>query len=393
MTAEQRAWAEISLDAIAHNVKTILESLPAESHMMAVVKADAYGHGFLPVTRAALQAGCSWLGVAAVGEGIQLRENGVDAQIAVLAPCAPEEAPEIAEYGLTCMVGDPEIVAALGAEARRRNENGSSRRISVHLDIDTGMGRSGTLAEGAVGLYNLARQAGLHVDGLSTHFSDADGANLEHTESQLQAFACARSALYAQGAVFKWVHMSNSAATLRRLEGECNLYRPGLIMYGIECPVGDVSAPLMRPSLQRVLSLYARAASIRCLPAGHAIGYGATHRLAQAARVATVTIGYGDGYPRALSGRADMLVCGQRAPVLGRVSMDQTVVDVTHIPEAKVGDIAVCIGKMGKHEVTVTELATRSGLIEHEITTGLSLRIPRRYSEYNPLESLDGAGL
>ncbi len=374
MTAEQRAWAEISLAAIAHNVRSILESLPAESEMMAVVKADAYGHGFLPVTRAALQAGCSWLGVAAVGEGIRLRENGVNAQIAVLAPCAPDEAPEIAEYGLTCMVGDPEIVRALGTQVA------AGKSISVHLDIDTGMGRSGTLAESAVDLYQLAIRCGLNVEGVSTHFSDADGASPEHTDMQIHAFNCACRALRAEGAVFRWVHMSNSAATLRQLQGECNLFRPGLIMYGINCPLGGNSSQEVNLNLRRVLSLYARTASIRHLPVGHAIGYGATHRLAGPARVATVTIGYGDGYPRALSGRADMLICGQRAPVLGRISMDQTVVDVTHIPEAKPGDIAVCIGDMDGEEVTVNELAQRSGLIEHEITTGLSLRIPRRYT-------------
>ena len=158
MTAELRAWAEIDLLAVANNVHAILHALPPNSQMMAVVKADAYGHGFLPVSKAALAAGCTWLGVAAVGEGIQLRENGIDAQIAVLAPCAPGEAPEIARYGLTCMAGDPEIVRALGEQAAR------GYAVRVHLDIDTGMGRSGTLADSAVELYRLAMRCGLQVE-------------------------------------------------------------------------------------------------------------------------------------------------------------------------------------------------------------------------------------
>jgi alanine racemase len=377
MTADNRAWAEIDLNAVAFNVASILNSLPAGAQMMAVVKADAYGHGFLTVSRVALQAGCSWLGVAAVGEGIQLREQGIGAPIAVLAPCAPEEAPEIAEYGLTCMAGDPEIVHALGAQVR------PDRPISVHLDIDTGMGRSGILTSQATELFWLAVKCGLRVTGVSTHFSDADGDDPLHTECQMRLFSEARRDLASAGASFQWIHMSNSAATLRLPAYGCNLYRPGLIMYGIRCTL-EGQQPANRPELHRVLSLYARAASIRELPAGHAIGYGASCILKAPARVATVTIGYGDGYPRSLSNCADMLIRGRRAPILGRVSMDQTVVDVTHIPDAVPGDIAVCIGSQGEQEITVNELAQQSGLIDHEITTGLSMRIPRRFVGYNP---------
>jgi len=423
--SRSRAWVEVDLGAIRSNVAAIAAFFGRGASVMAVVKADAYGHGLLPVARDAIAAGAGWLGIATIGEGDLLREAKITTPIALLSAPAVADAAEIVRYGLTAMVGDAAILDALHAHASLCNSE-----LTVHLDIDTGIGRSGVLPKDAVALWRHACSLGIRVEGISTHFANAGGVDDGHTRSQMLEFDQTLAALHASGACFEWTHIDNSASItacasepkslpgilsaglprvaqqLRRgitdqecsAQGRsrslsepkslldrsrfpapsatCNLVRPGLLIYGI-APRSAVEAVIeVRPAL----ALNARIATIRDLPINHAISYGVTHRLLRNSRVATVSIGYGDGYPRALSNRGYMLVRGRRAPILGTVCMDQTIVDVTEIADASPGDEVVCIGKQSGESITVEQIAASTGVTLHEITTGLTARLPRVYT-------------
>jgi alanine racemase len=387
-TDRSRAWAEIDLRALQENVQTLVAALSADRRLMAVVKADAYGHGLVPIARGALAAGANWLGVATVFEGVALRSAGIAAPIALLCVPAPDDVHRIIGYRLTPLVGDTELVACLARVDR-------TAALEVHLDVDTGMGRSGVLPEQVVQLFRQCREAGLRVTGICTHFADADGADPSLTGLQWERFAGARRAAEAAGACFEWVHAGNSAALLRFPPNGCNLVRPGLLVYGLRPVAGEgeiqagsqeqtkpgeeIGLARQMPYVRPVLALKARVGAVRDLPAGHTISYGATFRLARPSRVATVLIGYGDGYSRRLSNRGEMLIRGGRAPILGRVCMDQTVVDVTEIPGVAAGDIVTCIGSDGQGTITAEEIARRIDTTEHEITTCLTGRLPRLY--------------
>jgi len=383
---------------------------------MAVLKADAYGHGLVPTAQAAVAAGIDWLGVATVAEGAELREAGISAPIALLCTPTPQEVGEIVERGLTAVVGNAELSAALSRVRRSAN-------IAVHLDIDTGMGRSGVLPDRAADLYERCLRDGLHVTGVCTHFADADGDDPKMTGQQWRRFDLARSLLQQAGARPRWVHAGNSAASLRFGAGGCNLIRPGLLLYGIR-PIfatasksagtddsvkasrlpqnwgsggepglgqgvglwGEAGPGVLLDRLKPVLSLKARIGAVRELPAGHTISYGATYRLTRPSRVATVLIGYGDGYPRRLSNRGEVLIQGRRAPIIGRVCMDQMVVDITDLPSmVAAGDECVCIGAAGTESITAESIAQTTQTTEHEITTSLTSRLPRIYRNTIPI--------
>ena len=388
-----RAWVEINLRALRANVQSLTAILAPGLNLMAVVKADAYGHGLIPAAQNALHAGAVWLGVATTAEGVALRAAGISAPIALLCMPAPEEVRLIAACRLTALIGDAEIAGALSEAA------GSASRLDVHLDVDTGMGRSGVLPEGTAALFLCCRQAGLNVTGICTHFADAEGLDPQLTLAQWARFAEARRSAEAVGACFEWIHAGNSAAALRFAPNGCNLVRPGLLLYGLRptvslsveerqavppeqrSPDEETRESVLLPTLRPVLALRARVGAVRELPAGHTISYGATCRLTRRSRVATVLIGYGDGYPRRLSNCGDMLVRGRRAPILGRVCMDQTVVDVTDIADATAGDVVTCIGRDGTETITVEAIARLIRTTEHEITTCLTARLPRVYND------------
>ena len=396
---DSRAWAEVDLSAVTHNISQVRNLTGPSIDIMAIVKADAYGHGLVPVALRAILAGCTWLGVATVQEGATLRLAGVPStvSIAVLAATSPMDADDIVVNDLTTMVGDDEMATALAHAGMRLG-----RRPDIHIDIDTGMGRSGVLPEHAVRLWQHIESAGLTASGVTTHFADADGDDEAHTRHQQREFKRALVYLRSAGAQFTWVHLDNSASTIAYRDIPCNLVRPGLLIYGIQPQTkigtkvptaGTAGAAFIPIPIRPVMALKARVATVRHLPAGHAISYGATHRLDRDSRVATILIGYGDGYPRSLSGRGEMLIRGVRAPILGRVCMDQTVVNVSHVPDVQTNDIAVCIGDahlkndnllMNRNDtllnsITAVEIADIIGETEHAITTGLSPRIPRIY--------------
>lgn len=366
----------MDLSVLRANVAAIRERVGPNVAVMAVVKANAYGHGLEAVAQTAIAAGCQWLGVATVPEGAALRAANVAERIALLTTALAVEAPEIVSNRLTPMVADFQILEALHSQSTHHNET-ECERPAVHLDIETGMGRSGVLPAEAVALWRHAVGLGFNVEGVATHFADADSDNPMYTRRQQQAFKSARDALRQAGADFAWAHIDSSASIFGCLSGDANLVRPGLLIYGI-APQPDACGIPIRP----VLALKARIASVRRLPRGHGVSYGVTHRLTRDSLLATVLIGYGDGYPRALSNRGHMLIHGDRAPILGRVCMDQTVVDVTDIPMAAPGDEAICIGEMGTEKITVEEIAALLNATPHEITTSLAARLPRVYLDH-----------
>ncbi|HEV2474728.1 MAG TPA: alanine racemase [Chthonomonadales bacterium] len=362
-----RAWAEVDLEAVKSNAAAIVK-LAGPAAVMAVVKADAYGHGLIPVARAALAGGAACLGVATVEEGAALRAAGLNSPISLLCGFALPEAASVVAHRLIASVGDVTSVEAIARAAQ------PGTHPEVHLEIDTGMGRAGVLPGSAVSLYRKAKAAGLNVTGMFTHFADADGADPGLTLMQQQQFHNAAGDLAAEGAQIGQFHLCNSAAAIRLDSGCGTLVRPGLLLYGI-VPLACSRRDL--PPLKPALALKAAICSVRSLPRGATISYGATHRLARDSRVATMLLGYGDGYPRRLSNRGCVLLHGRRAPILGRVCMDQTVLDVTGIPQAAAGDIAVCIGEDGTEQITVEQIAEEIDTTEHEITTCLTKRVPR----------------
>ena len=357
---------EVDLDAVRHNVRLLK---PERAELLAVVKADGYGHGDAPVARAALQAGASRIGVALVEEGLGLREHGVDAPILVLSEFPPGAEKEALAAGLTPSVYTPEGLARLAEAA-----GAIGRPVGVHLKLDTGMHRVGLWPpEAAPAFASAVVGAGLELEGLWTHFaaSESDEAG---TREQLARLLAARDALAAEGLVPSMLHAANSAATILYPEAHLDLVRPGAAVYGVD-PGGGIGP---RAGLRPALTWRSAVTMVKRLPAGERLSYGWRTTLEREATVATVPVGYEDGYPRALGGRAEVLIGGRRHRVAGTVTMDQLLVDCGDA-EVAPGDEVVLLGAQGAERVTAEELAGHLGTIGYEIVTAISERVPREY--------------
>lgn len=371
MNVSSPTWAEVDLEAIAENTRAMKRWVGDRVEIIAVVKADAYGHGAIPVARTVLAAGASRLAVHRLGEGIALRQAGIEAPILVMAPLMPEEAPEVVRWRLTPTLSTMEAARALDAAAR-----GAGTVIPVHVEVDTGMGRAGISPEDAVAFVPALREMdGLRVEGLYTHFATADERDASFVMRQLRRFEEVIAALESAGIRVPIRHAANSAATMRFRSAHFEAVRPGLALYGMR-PSGEWEPPFpLRPAM----AIKSRVIRVWTLAPGESVGYGRTFIAQRESRMALVPIGYGDGYPRALSNRGAVLIRGRRAPVRGRVSMDQIVVDVTEIPDVKVGDEVVILGRQGEAEISAEELAAWAHTINYEITTRISPRVPRIY--------------
>jgi alanine racemase len=370
---EDRVAAEIDLGVIRQNVAELRAHVGLRVEVMAVVKADAYGHGALEVARVAQEAGTEWYGVATVEEGVALRKILARPNIAVFSPFSHSDAEEIVLNHLTPFVGDLESAQVLSHAAQKLR--GGAR---IHLEVDTGMGRSGILPDTASRVAgHIARMSSILVTGMCTHFPSAED-DPEFTAQQLSMFLRTAEAVRSTDTVLPHLHCANSAALLQYPASRLNMVRPGLLIYGIMPPVSDGIA---LPALAPALTLKARIVQIRSLPAGHTISYGRTHKLERSSRVATLAVGYGDGYPRALGNRGHVLIGGKRAPILGRVCMDVTIVDVTDIPQVQLGDEATLIGSQGLQRITVEEIARLTGATEHDVVLRLTQRVKRVYKD------------
>jgi alanine racemase len=366
------AWVEIDLGAVRDNVAALVQ-IAAPAAVLAVVKADGYGHGAVPIARAALEAGATWLGVALVEEGVALREAGIDAPILVLSEPSPDAASAVVEHRLTPVVY---TTGGIDTLAKAVADRGTGEALPVHLKVDTGMHRVGVAPEGAVALaQRVDERTELVLDGVLTHFAVADEPDDPYTSEQLVRFHAVLADLDAAGLRPPLVHAANSAGLLAFPDARFDLVRAGIAIYGI--PPAPVLAD--RAELRPALSLKARVSHVKTLAAGARISYGLRYRVERAARIATVPIGYADGVPRNLAAvGGEVVVGGRRHPVAGTVTMDQLMVDVGD-DEVAVGDEVVLIGRQGDAEVTAQEWAERLGTIAYEIVCGIGPRAPRSY--------------
>jgi alanine racemase len=350
---------EVDLEAIRHNVRALK---PATAELMAVVKGNAYGHGDVGVARAALGAGASWLGVALVEEGVRLREAGIDAPILVLSPFPRGSELDALRAGLT-----PTVDTVEGVEAIAAASSTLGARAAVHVKVDTGMHRAGAYPpESASALVRRASAAGLAVEGLWTHFARAEDDEAT-TREQLARLHGAAGLIDRP----RYLHAANSAATILYPEAHLDLVRTGIACYGLEPAPGIGESLALRPAL----SWRSAVAAVRRLPAGEAVSYGHRYRLSTAASIATVPVGYEDGYARSLSSRAEVLIRGRRRRVAGNVTMDHLMIDCGD-DEIAPGDEVVLLGRQGREAITADELAGLMGTISYEVVTMIGARVP-----------------
>ncbi len=372
----RRCWAEIELDALRHNVAAIREHVGANVNLMAVVKANAYGHGVVELARE-LRFLVEVFGVASVAEALQLRRTTPDSPIIVLGPALPEERGAMVRNGFIPVLSSLEEARAYSAITQRL-ELGSP--YEVHLKVDTGMGRIGVWHEEALAVAGeIAALPGLRLRGLATHLPAADE-DAAWTGREIEVWNRLTASVRAAELPVDTFHSLSSAGIVlfhRQAlgKGGIDLVRPGLILYGVS-PVQE-----FQNKIQPVLSWKSRVTLVRDVPKGRGVSYGRTFITPRPMRIATVCAGYADGYPRHLSGtKAEVLIAGSRCPLLGRVTMDQILVDVSALAKpAAVGDEVVLIGRQGSEEITATELAKKSGTIPWEIFTSISPRVTRYY--------------
>jgi alanine racemase len=357
--------SEISLSSLRHNLK-IVRQLAEGSTVFAVVKADAYGHGAVRISKELLSAGVSHLAVAYTEEAKILRESGISAKILVLF-----DRSEIADYfafDLVPVICDVDTAVAFSREAERRGAE-----LRVHLKIDTGMGRVGLRPDEAVeaSVY-VAGLEGIQLEGLLSHFSEADSNDCSHALQQLEAFSNIRNAIQIKTGRELLAHMANSAAVLSLKESLLDAVRPGLALYGYS-PFQETHG--LRP----VMKIKSRVLSVRRLPAGAPVSYGRSFITKRDSKIAVVPVGYADGYNRLFSNNAEMLVRGTRVPVVGRICMDLTMLDVTAVRDISEGEEVVLLGQQGEAMITATELSSRINTIPYEVLTSLGGRAKKEY--------------
>ncbi len=342
----------------------------ASTRQASIVKANAYGHGAVPVSRACLQAGAPMLCVAIAEEAVALREAGIAAPVLVLGPPSPDEVDLYAEHDIISTVSCIEHAEMLVAAAKRRGIG-----VKLHIKVDSGMGRHGVSANAAGELAAfIAAQPELTVDGIFSHFSSACSTDLSTSNLQLATFNEILPTIMAHvGDDKPDLHIANSGAIVRMPDTRFDYVRPGAILYGLNPGFDDSLMPEFRPAL----ALKARVAIVRHIEKGAPVGYSCAWRAERETTLAVLSIGYADGYSRQLSNNADVLVGGRRCPLVGMVSMDAITVDITDVPDAKLGDEAVLIGAQGGERITVEETARRAGTIVQDIVARLSDRLPR----------------
>ncbi len=380
--SENLTWAEIDLDAIAHNTQELKRRVGEKTELMAVVKANGYGHGAVQVAEAALANGASRLAVHRTLEGVQLRQAGITAPVLIMGYTLPSDAETIVRWDLTPTVNTLEQVEALSAAASRPpfipptlgGERGGA--LPIHVKVDTGLGRFGLLPEEAVDFVRAVSELpGLFIEGIYTHFAIADAADKAYTLQQLEIYLEVVKRLEEAGFAIPIKHVAGSAATLDLPETHLDMVRCGIALYGMR-PSSEVEPTIpLRPAM----ALKSRVARVRTLPAGSSISYGCTYITKEPTLVALVPVGYGDGYHRLLSNRGQVLIRGQRAPIVGRVCMDQLVVKVSHIPDVQQHDEVVLLGRQGDDEITAEEVAAWAETINYEVTTSILPRVTRVY--------------
>ncbi|MEA5551789.1 alanine racemase [Anabaena cylindrica UHCC 0172] len=368
----QRAWVEIDLGALSDNVKHLVRFLSPPTQLMAVVKADAYGHGAVTVAKTVLEAGASWLGVATVPEGIQLREGGIKAPILILgATHTPEQIQAIAHWKLQPTLCNPKQALIFSNTLEAINYNSS---IPVHIKLDTGMSRLGTNWQEAADFVQLVQ--GLpHLDiaSIYSHLATADSPDATVMQEQHRRFEEAITKIKTRGIKIPSLHLANSAATLANSSLHYDMVRAGLAIYGL------YPAPHLKDKiqLQPVLQLKARVTHVKTIAPGTGVSYGHQFIAPREMRLAVVGIGYADGVPRSLSNQMQVLIRGQRIPQVGTITMDQIMLDVSSIPDVQEGEIVTLLGEQGTEQITADDWANQLNTISWEILCGFKHRLPR----------------
>lgn len=368
--------AEINLAAIARNLQQIRSLLQPGTRIMGVVKANAYGHGAVPVSRVLLQHGVSMLAVARAGEAVHLRQAGITVPILVLGYTPGEMFNELLEYNLTQTVFSLDYARLLDEAAVR-----AGKRLTVHIKVDTGMGRLGfwhARQDAVQDVLAIARLPHLAVEGIYTHFAAADSADKTYTEQQIQAFQEFLHRLQKEGLQVALRHCANSAGIIDHPEAHLDMVRPGIILYGLY-PSVEVKQDRLR--LEPAMTFKTRIAQVKEVEAGFSVSYGCTYTTAGNTVIATLPVGYADGYSRLLSSRGQVLVRGNRAGIIGRVCMDQCMIDVGHLPGVQPGEEVVLFGRQGQAWLPVEEWAGWIGTINYEAVCMVSARVPRVYVE------------
>ena len=367
--------AEIDLAALRHNYETLRRTIPEGTGILAVVKADAYGHGFMDISRELESLGINAFGVAFLAEGIQLRKSGIDKPILLLGGVYPGQERKCVGYNISTTVFSLEQAQALNQAAGKL-----FRKAQVHLKVDTGMGRLGIpYTDTPDFLRELKVLSNISLEGIISHFSSADEldeSGQHFTRLQAERFAWVVAEAHSHGFLPSYIHIANSAAALMHNLAGCNMVRPGIALYGA-LPSPDFQGKL---ELQPVMRLKSRIALLKWVEPGASVSYGRRFTAGERALIASVPVGYADGYPRALTNRGEALVRGVRAKVAGTVCMDWIMLDVTGIPDVAVGDEVTLLGPDGAgHSVPAEEIAALAGTIPYEIFCGISKRVPRYY--------------
>lgn len=367
--------AEIDLDAFARNIAALRSKLPERTRFIAVLKADAYGHGAVPLARRCEREGVSMLAVALLEEARELRSAGVSFPILILGPLVPQQVEPAAKAGFILGIGGPTQLHDICSYASPNNP------VRIHLKLDSGMGRMGlveTDLEPAAAM--LRNNPNVKVEAIYTHFANASDSRDAFTQRQIERFERMLILLEPAGVRTPLHHIANSAATVRGVTGEADFVRVGVSLYGAEPLDWEQSR------LEPVMTWRTRISRLKTLEAGEAVGYGTTFHTSRRSRIATLPVGYADGYDRLLSNCGSVLVRGKRAPVVGRVSMDLVTVDVTDIQEAAVGDDVILMGRQGNVEISAEEIAQKTGTISYEVFCNVSARVARLYRSSQGVE-------
>jgi alanine racemase len=370
-------WVEIDLDAIAQNIRELRRIVNPSAELMAVVKADAYGHGAVQVAGVALQNGAARLGVARLKEGEVLRRAGFEVPILIFGYTDPADYALLIKNHLTQTIYSLQMAESLSQAAAK-----AGKTATAHIKIDSGMGRLGFIAgnpEAVREILQIAKMPNLDLEGVYTHFAKADFRDKNHAAGQWRRFTGMLDLLAGNGLTFRCRHAANSAAAIDIPETHLDMARPGLAIYGYYPNQEDLARERERLRLLPAMRWKASVSHVKRAQAGTGVSYGILYTTGDDTIIATIPVGYADGYNRLLSNRGEVLIHGQRCPVIGRICMDQFMVDANRAPGVKVGDEVVLIGKQGSEEISMEEITSRLDTIPHEVTCGVAARVPRHY--------------
>lgn len=368
---QRNSWITIDLDAITHNFKAIKRNVGKDIKIFAIVKADAYGHGAVEVSKVLARNGVDMLGVAFLYEAIELLDNNIDVPILILNPILPEEIEHVLKHSLSVTVSNPDAGKKLSEAAKKNRQT-----IKIHVELDTGMGSVGVHPDNALSLIKaLSLSENLKIEGIFTHFHSSEDRDKSFTRKQIGIFKNVLKQLEIEGINIPIIHAANSAAILEFPDTYFNMVRPGLVLYGIY-PADHTSCNI---GLKPVMGFMTKIINLKHLDAGSTVGYSRSFKVERASKVATIPVGYKDGFSRHFSNKGKVLINGGPASIIGRVCMDRCFVDVTHLPGVKIGNEVVLFGRQENETISIASSAKLINTIPYEITCNIGMNVPKTY--------------